>query len=137
MKSNSKVVFLGCALYLLSASVNAIPTITIDIKPGDQPNSINPRSNSVVTVAILTAGEFDALRVDEDSVRFGPGEAEKAHAQAHVEDVDSDGDMDLVLHFKTQDTGIACGDTEATLIGQTYEGVPVMGADSVNTVGCR
>jgi probable HAF family extracellular repeat protein len=108
--------------------------VEIDIKPGSDPNSINPLSRGVIPVAILTTEDFDALTVDADSVLFGPDEAEKRHKQAHVEDVDGDGDLDLLLHFRTQETGIALGDTEACVIGQTYDGVPIMGCDSVRTV---
>jgi sulfatase modifying factor 1 len=108
--------------------------LEIDIKPGSDPNSINSFSHGVIPVAILTTEEFDALTVDADSVLFGAAEAEKAHKQAHVEDVDYDGDLDLLFHFRTQDTGIALGDTEACLTGQTYDGVPVEGWDSVRTV---
>jgi hypothetical protein len=110
------------------------PEVDIDIKPGSDPNSINIGDRGVIPVAILATEDFDALMVDADSVLFGPAEAEKRHKQAHVEDVDDDGDLDLVLHFRTQDTGIAPGDTEACLIGQTYDGVPIMGCDSVRTV---
>jgi hypothetical protein len=62
--------------------------IKIDIKPGSDPNPINPFSRGVIPVAILTTEDFDALTVDADSVLFGPDEAEKRHKQAHVEDVD-------------------------------------------------
>ena len=88
-------------------------------------------------MAILTTVHFDAASVDADSVRFGPAEVEKAHKKAHSEDVDDDGDLDLVLHFRTQDTGIALGDTEACLTGQIYDGMPFEGCDAVRTVPRR
>jgi hypothetical protein len=45
--------------------------------------------------------------------------------------------MDLMLHFRTQDTGIACADESATLTGETLEGLPIQGTDSIRTVGCH
>ena len=35
------------------------------------------------------------------------------------------------------ETGIVCGDTEATLTGELYDGTQVAGTDTVNTVGCK
>ena len=109
--------------------------VTIDIKPGSDPNSINPKSKGVIPVAILTTDDFDATTVDPLSVKFGPGEAEEAHGKGHIEDVDNDGDSDLVLHFKTQETGIQSGDIEASLTGETFGGQAIAGTDAIRTVG--
>lgn len=111
--------------------------VEIDIKPGSFPNSINPRNNGVVPVAILTTATFDATTVNPMSVQFGPNEAGEAHGQGHLEDVDGDGDLDLVLHFRTQAAGIVCGATSASLTGQTFGGQSISGTDSVRTAGCR
>lgn len=46
----------------------------------------------------------------------------RATVAGHIEDVDGDGDLDLALHFRTQDTGIECGDTPASLAGETFSG---------------
>lgn len=108
--------------------------VPIDIKPDSDANSMNPNSKGVISVAILTTEDFDAATIDADAVWFGPAEAEKAHKKAHVIDVDADGDLDLLLHFRTQDTGIASGDIEACLTGQTFDGVSITGCDSVRTV---
>lgn len=116
---------------------HAIMTIEIDIKPNSQTNNINPRSSGVIAAAVLTSKDFDALQVDTDTVQFGPAGAAKRHSQAHVEDVDYDGDMDLLFHFLTPETNIQCGDTEAILSGKTWSGTAVSGTDSVNPVGCR
>lgn len=105
----------------------------IDIKPGSDPNSINLKSKGVVPVAVLTTDDFDATTVDPGTVRFGPGEAEAVHWA--LEDVDEDGDnIDMILHFKTQETGIKAGDTEATLIGETYDETSIEGTGTVNIV---
>lgn len=115
----------------------SVVAIAIDIKPGSAPNSINPASKGVLPVAILTTSSFDAASVDLGTVRFGPGQAQEAHGTEHSEDVDGDGDTDLVLHFATQDTGIHCGDTEATLTGRTISGQPIQGTDAIATVSCK
>ena len=55
----------------------------------------------------------------------------------NVKDVNRDGLGDLLLRFNILDTGIACGDDAATLTGQTYEGQPFAGTDTIETVGCK
>ena len=110
--------------------------VEINIKPGSYHNSINPRSKGVIPVAIITTDDFDATMVDPSTVMFGPGGTSMIHRKAHVEDVDEDGDLDLVLHFYTQETGFACGEIEAILTGQTWDGIPIEGAGDVDLLGC-
>jgi uncharacterized delta-60 repeat protein len=111
--------------------------VKIDINPGSSPNSINPKSNGVIPVAILTTDTFDATTIDPLSVRFGPKGAKEAHNKGHIEDVNHDGEPDLVLHFKTQATGIRCGDTSAALTGETFDRDLIQGSDAIKTVGCN
>ena len=87
-------------------------------------------------MAILTTRDFDATTVDPLSVEFGPDGAFEAHGRGHIEDANRDGKKDLVLHFRTQETGIRCGDTSASLTGATFDGDPIQGSDSIKTVGC-
>jgi len=119
------------------SSANAvILEVDIDIKPGSFPNSINLTSVGVIPVAILTTDTFDATTVDPSSVRFGPDLAYMVHRKAHEEDVDEDGDLDLVFHFYIQDTGFECGDIEAILTGQTWGGTSIEGVGEVNLLRC-
>ena len=111
--------------------------VSIDIKPRSFPNSINPRSKGVISVAILSTTNFDATSVDPISVEFGSNGALEAHAKGHIEDVNRDGNKDLVLHFSIQETGIRCGDISASLTGETFDGDLFEGSDSMKTVGCR
>ena len=118
------------------ACVPVVLEVSIDIQPNSYPNSINPGRSGVISVAILTTDDFDATTVDPLSVWLGSDGAEEAHGQGHIEDVDDDGDLDLVLHFRTQETGITCGDTEAILTGVTFDDQEIEGYDSVNIVKC-
>ncbi|NIM15432.1 MAG: hypothetical protein GTO45_25940 [Candidatus Aminicenantes bacterium] len=122
-------------VYVFEHPGPAVFPVEIDIKPGSWPNAINPRSKGVIPVAILTTDNFDATSVDPLSVKFGPGEAAEAHGRGHIEDVDNDGDLDIVLHFKTQETGIQYGDTTACLTGKTKDGKSIEGCDDIVTVG--
>ncbi len=115
-------------------SCNTIIQVEIDIKPGSYPNAINPNSRSVIPVAILTTNTFDASDVNPGTVKFGQMGTEASPIRWAMEDVDGDSDLDMILHFRTQDTEITMGDTEAKLTGKTWEDIPIEGADSIITV---
>ena len=114
-----------------------VQEVAIDIKPGSFPNSINPKSRGRIPVAILTTDTFDATTVDPTTVRFGPTGTEAAPVQSAFEDVNGDLETDMIFHFQTQVTGIACGDTKASLTGETFDRQMIQGADSIKTVGCK
>jgi probable HAF family extracellular repeat protein len=105
-------------------------SITIDIKPGSDPNSINLKSNGVVPVAILSTIGFEATGVDPSTVLF----ADAFPVKWTMDDVNQDGEMDLLLHFRTQDLNLTQDSTEATLTGETMDGTPIEGTDTVNIV---
>ena len=100
------------------------PEVDVDIKPGSNDNPINlgagsgkngkGKGNANIPVAILTTDDFDAYTVDlstvtlgddDDEETFGVGVTVKKNGtfQAALEDVDDDGDMDLVMHFSIAD----------------------------------
>ena len=115
---------------------SSVLTIALDIRPGSAENPINPKSNGVIPVAILGTNGFDASTIDQASLRFGPGQA-LAEGNGHLVDLNGDGQLDLVLHFRTQDSGIQCGDTSVSITGQTLNGTLIQGSDSITTVGCK
>jgi VCBS repeat-containing protein len=104
----------------------------IDIKPGSDTNPINIDSKGRTPVAILTNEGLDATDVDVSTVRFGPGQAIPVHYA--IEDIDGDGDDDMILHFNTQELGLTEDDVKATLSGETTEGAYFTGTDSVKII---
>jgi len=119
--------------------VTCVVPVTINIKPGSNPNSVSLKGGSSVSVAVLTtqAGEygnplaFDARTIDPLSVRFGPrdlvqpnlGGGSEIHYTGHLEDAfeldekTRDHDTDMVLHFYALQSGLSTSDTEACVKG--------------------
>lgn len=114
--------------------------LSIDIKPGSDPNTINCNNpDEVISVAVLTTPDFDALTVDYNTVSFEG--ATETHVdkktfepRLHDEDVDDDGDTDMVFHFRLGDTSLNCVATGAILIGETIDGKAIMGMDYLRMV---
>ena len=124
-----------------SVTVSGAPLVipvSIDIEPGEFPNRISisrdPNRIEVTTVAILTTPTFDASTLDPTTVRFGKTGTEATPVQATLADANGDSMLDLVLRFRTQDTGLQCGDTSAVLTGKTVSGQAIQGSDAIVTV---
>lgn len=115
----------------------AVIPVAIDIKPWSFPNSINLGSKGVVPVAVLTTDDFDATEVDYSKNLTFAGASPVYCSQ---EDVNDDGETDLICHFRTQELvndtedSLTPKSTEATLRGQTSDGIPIIGTDSVRIV---
>ncbi len=110
--------------------------VALDVLPGDAANSVNLKARSV-TIAVLSTAAFNAAAIDPSTVCFGDAEAPgersctESHASGHLEDVNRDQRLDLVMHFDTAGTGIDLGDTRACLIARTTPGEGVYGCDAV------
>ncbi len=115
-----------------------LPNIRIDIKPGSDPNSINPKSKGIIPVAILSDPAFEPVDdVDRDTLTFGATGDEHSftgRCDDAVGDLNSDGTPDMVCYFYTQHAGFGTGSTSGTLKGQTVGGTPIEGTDSVRIV---
>jgi hypothetical protein len=114
-------------------------TVSVDIKPGELPNSINPAGNGFTPVAILSTTTFDAPKqVDTSSLKFGRTGTEASLAFcSSPEDINADGRLDVVCHFTTSKTGFQLGDGQGVLTGQTVAGTSFRGTDSVVIVPAK
>ena len=111
-------------------------TVSLELAPGPFPSIVVPRSRLLIALSIPSTASFDAATVNPATVRFGATGTEAQPASYALEDVDGDGDADLALRFRTQQTGIQCGDTSAILTGRTYSGVMIRGSVAIRTIGC-
>jgi hypothetical protein len=110
--------------------------VTIDIKPGDDTNTINTRSKTV-SVAILSSTDFDApneVVIDRTTLTFGPTGDEQSLlscATRKAKDVNGDTLKDLVCTFSLKDAGFVLGDIFGVLKGTTDTGTSFEGSDDV------
>ena len=110
--------------------VTTVLPIRIDIKPGSETNPLNLTSRGVIPVAVLTTAEFDASELDPATVLF----AGASSVQWIQTDIESDGDLDLLFHFKTTRLNLTGTSEEAWLTGSTYDDISVKGSDRIMMV---
>jgi hypothetical protein len=122
-------------LLLLGFSIVAAQTVAdIDIKPGSDVNPINVKSRGKTSVAIMCVpGVFDPALIIPSSVMLGAASA----LHCELEDVNADGCLDLVCHVNTHEIGVACEDSELTLVGVLTNGTTITGTDTIRPVPCR
>ncbi len=117
----------GSGSYLSTGPYPALakpPVLSIDIKPGDDGNSINLRSKNI-SVAILSSDDFNApQQVDQATLTFGPtgNEVRSTGCTRKSKDVNGDRHPDLVCQFPMKFEGslplFECGDTVGLLKGE-------------------
>jgi hypothetical protein len=113
-------------------------TVLIDIKPGSYPNCFNNDGHGVIPVAILSSATFDATQIDASTVTLeglsigARGRANKL--MAHLEDVNGDGLIDLVVQIEDVDGAFTSGNGTATLTGYLFDGSSFQGTDEICVV---
>jgi len=125
----------GYGIDTSSGQMQPFIPVSIDIKPGGIPNSINLHSEGTIPVAILSTPDFDAAgRVKATTLTFGHSGDEVSLAFCNSEDINGDGLEDLVCHFSTRLSGFVMSDTQGILKGQTKDAVPIFGTDFVRII---
>jgi len=99
--NNEPVVVVSNGNELTIEPGQTVQPVQIEVKLGGS-NTFNLASNGVIALAIFSTSAFDASQVRVGSVLFAG-----AHAvHSSLVDVDGDGRLDLVLHYRTQDTNL-------------------------------
>jgi hypothetical protein len=142
--SNAGSVAVVCAVtaLLISPAVvawqpSAAPVrVTVDVKPGDTPTTLEPKRQGMVPIAILSTKDFDAAQIDIDTARAGATGVEATAFKHMLEDVDRDKDVDLLMLFRVADLGLTCQSKGVTVKAKTDKGQSIEGTETVTMVGC-
>jgi hypothetical protein len=73
-------------------------SVDVDVRPG----SVNLSSGGMLSTVVFTTATFNASRVDVSTIEFAGARA----SISSLEDVDADGDLDLILHFRREKTNL-------------------------------
>jgi len=114
-----------------------IVEVSIDIKPGTYPNTINLGSQGNVPVAIFSTSDFDTTTIDPTTVTLAGTSVKlkrKDTQMSSFEDVNGDGLKDIVVHFDITALELTVGDMEAFLEGETFDGIFIKGTDTVRII---
>ena len=80
---------------------------------------------------------FEASFVNPATLRIGPNQVAAVDLPGVYEDVESDGDQDLVNKYKISDIGLVCEQAEpVTLTGEIVWGQSFWAVDTVDTGNC-
>ena len=119
-------------------------TVSIDVKPGSDPNSINLGDQGLLPVAILGEADFDVSNINASTIELEGvdmttrGSAKAPKLAYSFEDVNGDGYTDLMAFFSIADLvleGVLTETTTAlTLTATLYDGTSTEGTDSVRLV---
>jgi hypothetical protein len=130
--------FLGISHF--STVVGLVPAtihVQIDVKPGDEKNTINLRSRGVMPIAILSSASFDATTVDPATIDVEGAQVrlrDNGAPMASGNDVNGDGLLDLLVHVSTNMLNISEGQGDVTLTASTFSGTAISGQDSIRVV---
>ncbi|HLY62574.1 MAG TPA: kelch repeat-containing protein [Terriglobia bacterium] len=107
--------------------------VAIEIKP----NTINLKSNGKIEAVILSSNTFDATSVNPETVTLAGASVETEQNGTPLftfDDVNGDGILDLIVHFRARDLQLTNTDTQAVLKGQTFAGQLIKGVATVRIV---
>jgi hypothetical protein len=113
-------------------------SVSIDIKPGSDPNCFNQNGHGVIPVAILGGADFFVEEINTETLSFAGLNVRirgNAKPMCSIENVNMDEYPDLVCHFEDISENWVIGNEEsATLTGDLFDGSSFIGADTICVV---
>ncbi len=145
MKRLILTAFLSVSALMWSSAASADTCVRIDIKPQSCPNAINTNCNgndngpnAVIAVAILGSCCTDVTTICSVTFEVNGGTGPQSPVrECSLEDVNDDGILDLVCHFRRCDLGIDCSTTMGTIRGDFCNDGSFIGIDSIRPVPCN
>jgi uncharacterized repeat protein (TIGR01451 family) len=117
-----------------AVATTEVPAL-VDITPGSDKNPIQLSRTGRVPVAILGSEAFDVTTIDRASLRFGPGAAAPVHrGLGHLLDVNEDGALDLLSHYRVEETELSETTFAACVQAMFEDGRTFQGCDRVTPV---
>jgi sugar lactone lactonase YvrE len=114
----------------------AVPNhgLEIAVRGAAAESPVNPFARGVLPVTLLGGEAVDVGSVDPTTLRLGPAGATPS-GRVRLHDVDRDGLLDLRLRFPVAGSGIALGDRELCVSGETFATSALLGCAPIRTVG--
>ncbi len=136
MRRHTPIWLLAAVVASSSLAASQALQVSIDVKPGDTPTTLERERGGHLPVAILSTAQFDALTVDPATVRVGPTGTEAEPARTMRSDVNGDDRVDLQLLVRMQDLQISCATKVIKVTGKTMTGTDIEGSEAVTVDGC-
>ncbi|KKS82680.1 MAG: Cell surface protein [Candidatus Wolfebacteria bacterium GW2011_GWC1_43_10] len=117
--------------------INPFIPVSVDIKPGSFPNSINLGSGGAVPVAVFGTATFDVSQIDPATITLANASIKlKGSSQPIIsyQDVNEDSINDIAIHVVTEALELTETDVQAELNGFLLDGRNIKGFDSVRIV---
>jgi hypothetical protein len=122
----------------LGAAEVPVLGVEIDLKPGSDPNCVNPDATGLVAVITLGNADLDVRDIVEATLEFGGAIQAQSCDLGDQKGMLADGFEDLTCHFERMDVtwpavGSDCGDV--SLMGELADGTPIEGVDRACLAG--
>lgn len=123
---------------LYEVSEMPVGTVSIDIIPGDDTNTIHLSSVDIISVAILSSDVFDALTIIPESVSLAGANTalvgKSDQDLCYEQEVTGDWISDLVCEVYLESYLVEPGTTRAVMEAQTYDGYRILGEADLHVV---